>query len=705
MRRLLVFGLALSAGLSFGATKEKPAFVIALKGVPQADIVVPAKALPAVRYAADELKYHLDKVFSADFEIVSEDRLDASRHPWHFYLGPTRAAAAGGIPGRELKRDERLLKTSGNGFYLVGNDSGISYEHIPFTWCVRSTGTLFAVYDFLETDLKVRWIWPGETGEVIPKRRSRGLRAIDRGGVEPLAERYFHGTATWGAKVGFTSMAAFNAFYAAQAKFLVRHRNGRNRNTRSGHSFEDWWERFGQTHPEYFNLLPDGTRRPFHGGNLVTMCCSEPGVWRQKAADWNEWWQKAGKPGWYEPWVNCCENDSAGLCTCPNCRAWDPPDPRFKIHPYWKGGFTREFMDDLWRKPGPNHGDWALSWIVGDNRWDIPEHDSNVKPTAPLGDRYARFYNHIQEEVAKFNPDARVVGYAYENYVEAPQKTKVDPRVIIEFVPRSYLPYDRTESEFFRRHWLGWRKAGVKDFVYRPNFMLACGGYHLDQGRLILGDFAFAYTNGMDSCTYDSLRGSWAAHALMDYAVVRAMRDPLLGYDRAREEMLSAFGDAQDEVAKFFDAVAANSARHSFADIRKMSWANHTGAQGGGSHGNCGAILEEYFEDRFFTDGNAILDRAVRAAEGDAEVIARIEFLRKGLRNTELTRAVRIAQKRWKRDAGDAAKKAAFDAAFRKMCDYRASVEGDFVCNFADSARSERNSMGWPHGDIQENAK
>ena len=683
-----------------GAKKGSP-FLVAQGGVPKADIVIPAKPLDAVLYAADELKYHLDKAFGADFRIVSEDACADGGMPYHFFLGDTKAAKAAGILGRDLKPDERYLKHEGNGLYLVGRDSNISRSAIPNTQTFRSLGTLYAVYDFLETELKVMWIWPGETGEVIPKRSSLAVHGLERGGIEPLDERYFWGT-TGGELIGFSNRQAYDRFFAAQTKFLVRHRLGRRLNTITGHSFGDWWKRFGKEHPEYFNLLPDGTRRPLHLQTLVTMCCSEPGVWKQKAADWNEWWQKTGKVGGFEPWVSCCENDSAGLCTCAKCRAWDPPDPRFGQHPYWKGGLTREFLDSLWKEKGPNHGEWALSWFVGDNRWDIPEHDSNVKPVAPLSDRYANFYNHIQAEAVKYEPRARVVGYAYENYVEAPQMTKVDPRVIIEYVPRSYLPYDKTESEFFRKHWMGWKKAGVKDFRYRPNYMLACGGYHLDQGRLILSDFAFAYTNGMRSCMFDSLRGSWAAHALMDYALIRAMRDPLHGYDRARSELLSAFGKAHREVAEFLDGVRAHSEHWTFADIRKMSWANHTGAQGGGSFGNCGAILGEYFNDRFFVDGAAILDRAEKAADGDDTVITRIGFLRKGLRNAELTRAVRIAQKDWQKSGGDTEKEAAFKAAFKAMNDYRASVEGDFVCNFADSARSERNSMQWPHQKIME---
>ena len=676
-------------------------FLVATDGVPKADIVIPENPKDAVRYAAEELKHHLDKAFDASFKIVTEDAIGESGMTYHFFLGDTKAAASAGIPSRELKMDERCLRHKGCGLYLIGRDTNTGRADITNVQTVKSLGTLYAVYDFLETELGVMWIWPGETGEVIPNRSSLAVSTLDRGGVEPLDQRYFYVTygGERGKKIGFSNLQAFNRFFEAQSKFVLRHRHGRRINTMSGHSFENWWERFGKDHPEYFNLLPYGERRPFHLPLNVTMCCAEPGVWRQKAADWIAWWRETGKKGGYEPWVNCCENDSAGLCTCEKCRAWDPPDPRFRQHPYWNGSLTREFLDSLWKEPGPNHGDWALSWMVGDNRWDIPEHDANLKPVAPLSDRYANFYNHIQAEIVQYEPKARVIGYAYENYVEAPQKTMIDPRVIIEYVPRSYLPYDKTESEFFRKHWMGWKNAGVRDFLYRPNYMLACGGYHLDQGPLILADFAFAYTNGMRGCTFDSLRGSWSAHALMEYALIRAFRDPLHGYDKARDEMLSAFGGARKEVAEFLDGVCAHSASWTFADIRRISWANHAGKQGGGSFRNCAAILAEYFNDSFFSNGYSTLDRATKAACGDAKVLARIDFLRKGLRNTELTRAVRIAQKEWKK-SGDEAKKKSFEAAFKAMNDYRASVEDDFVCNFAFTALNERNGMQWPHKEL-----
>ena len=683
-----------------GGTQQKQpsaAFVVAKDGVIKADIVIPAKPLDAERYAADELKHHLDKAFSASMKIVSEGSFNPSNFPCHFYIGATAAAKRAGIPGRELKKDEHVVKTVGNGLFLLGRDSDIKYKDIGNIWNPTIYATIYAVYDFLETEMGVKWIWPGPTGEVIPKRRTLELGALDRRSVEPLEERYLHGTAPWGMpKVGFSSEEAAARFYAGQNQFLVRHRVGRRRRTKSGHSFESWWKRFGTSHPEYFNMLPGGVRRPASAGGLVTMCVSEPGVWKQKVEDWKEWWKKDGARYGFAPWVNCCENDFVALCQCPKCRAWDAPDERFAKAPYWNGTWTIADIDRIRKEKGV----YGLNSMMNDNRWGIPKDDSSLRPIPSLADRYAKFYNAVQAEVRKVDPKAQVAGYAYENYLEPPKETKVDPSVVIIYVPRSYFPYDKTESDYFRKGWMGWRKAGVKEFMYRPNIMLAGGNYPFDQGRLLLADFAFAYTNGMNACEFDSLRGSWACHALLDYALIRAFRDPLHGYDRAREEMLSAFGPAREEVAKYLDAVRRHTEKWSFAAIRRIAWQNSTGGNhGGGSYHNSPAILGDYFDEKFFTEGYALLDAAKRRASADAEVAMRVEFLRKGLRDAELTRRTRIAEKAMNEAPDDAARKAAFEAAFKKMNEYRASVEGDFVCNFRYEGRTEMR-MKWPHKEL-----
>jgi hypothetical protein len=187
----------------------------------------------------------------------------------------------------------------------------------------------------------------------------------------------------------------------------------------------------------------------------------------------------------------------------------------------------------------------------------------------------------------------------------------------------------------------------------------------------------------------------------MLYALVRSFRDPLHGYEKAKAEILSAFGAAKKPIRRYLDKIRENTTRHTFAEIQKMAADNHTGSQSGGSFGNCTAIVGEFFNDRFFAEMNALLDEAAALAKGDREITARIEFLRMGLKDTEFTRKTRLAQKAYVADRKNSAKKAAFDAAFKAMNDYRATIEKNPVCNFNAAAFREWTGMRWPHGKVK----
>ena len=676
MKTVVLVALSCCAALSVRAAD----FVLAEGGRLKADVVVPDAMNGVERYASEELAYHLEKAYGVRPAVLKESEAAKSAAASHVYLGATKAAKAAGLPGRELTDEERVVAVRGNALFLLGQDRDTTYGEAENPWPIASRGTLYAVYDFLETELGVCWLWPGPTGEVIPKGRDVRLSRLERGGVEPLAERLFYGFGYQGAN-GFSCEAASREFAAVQMKFLVRHRLGRRDQVSGGHAFGDWWKKYGKEHPEYFNLLCDGTRRPNSTPDLVTLCVSNPDVWKRLADDFDAWYKKTKfDRRTRRPVVFCYENDNAGLCTCPKCRAWDPEDERFAKSPYWNGSLTTADLDAMKRKSG-----WNLAELVGDNRWGVCELPPEKKFVAPLADRYLSFYNHVLAEVRKRHPDARAMGYAYENYLEAPKKMRVSEGVLIEFVPRTYFPYDREESDNFRRDWKGWCDAGARDLMLRPNYMLAGGNYPFDQGRVILGDFAFAYTNGMTRCCFDSLRGSHSAHALMDYALLRAFREPTRGYDRSRREMLAAFGPASDAAAAYFDAVRAHTEKWTLPAFREISWKNSTGGTlGGGSFFNGAAILADYFDDGFFPKMNGLLETAKEAAKGDAEVLARIGYLQKGLKDAELTRNVRVAQKRG----------SGFDEAQAALKAYRASVERDWICNFACEFKAEK-VCGW----------
>jgi len=90
-------------------------------------------------------------------------------------------------------------------------------------------------------------------------------------------------------------------------------------------------------------------------------------------------------------------------------------------------------------------------------------------------------------------------------------------------------------------------------------------------------------------------------------------------------------------------------------------------------------IADVVFTPEVMATGHAILGRAAAASKGDRTASARVDYLRKGLRNAELTMAVQTTYRAYKtsRDASE------YRAALRALDGYRVSVETDCVGNMA----------------------
>ena len=271
-----------------------PQVTIFKDGAYKADIVLPAKVGGVEKYAAEELAYHFTKAFGKAPEVVGEDALDPSRHPCHIYVGATKAAATAGLPVGKLADEEHVVKTVGNGLYLLGGDADTAYSEVMEVRKIAMRGTLYAVYDFLENEMGVKWLWPGATGEVVPKRAILKVGTLDRRAQEPLEFRQY-AFGDYSDKTGFAKPEHARTFFREQKKFLLRQRHGKRRAFRSGHSFAQWWKKYHEKHPEYFNLLPNGKRMPQRSANLCTMCVSDPGVCLQRVEEWRQWWEKESR--------------------------------------------------------------------------------------------------------------------------------------------------------------------------------------------------------------------------------------------------------------------------------------------------------------------------------------------------------------------------------------------------------------------------
>ncbi len=573
-------------------------------GRPAAVIVTADRPNAVCTYAATELAYHVRKASGAQLRIVTESTIPSDAGS-RIYLGATRAAHATGLAFEHLAPETFILKSAPGALYIVGADTDGSApadtagsEDLynapgksigdPLNMNT-SAGTLFGVYEWLERDLGVRWLWPGELGTLVPKRTDVTAHAV----AATIAPRFFQRAVRPGlsftfdhAALGFTPQAAA-AYAHDQTVFLRRNRMGRGVAMTYHHAFVDWWEKYGPEHPDWFQLLPDGKRGPAKPGGRFSMSVSNPGLQQQVVALWKA--QPAPRPHY----INAVENDILGLCTCPDCLAWDGPEPA--------------------------------------------DYSTFTPPTSKMfgsrfvTDRYAKFWLAIQQLAAKDDPEVNVVGYAYENYFQPPTSgVKLNPHIVVGFCPSSYwYPRPPDEHAWVKQQWTGWSETGARLFS-RTNYFL--DGYCMPFifAHQFADDFQHEARHGMVATDFDSLTGQWSTQGPNLYLLMQLQTRPDADPDALLAEYYSAFGGAAAAVKAYFDYWENYTMTHrpllvkSFADLGASRWRTFARA------------AQAVFPPSCFPPAEAILATARMAAAGDREAAERVAFLADGLAHAQL---------------------------------------------------------------------
>lgn len=575
-----------------GSVVESAGFEVVINHTPNAVIVIPDQTKATVKYAAEELVYHIEKSTQARLSVVRESELSASDRQ-RIYLGETQAARAANIFPQQLPLETFVIRTQADALFIAGNDA-VDEPLVttpPFGTFNNSAGTLFGVYEWLERDLGVRWLWPGELGTYVPKRSLVVVSEFD----EVVKPRFFQRNvrsgvfATPSPALGFTPKAK-EEYFREQTVFLRRNRMGRSKRMHYGHAFVDWWEKYGAEHPEWFQLV-GGKRGPAQPGARYGMCVSNPGL-QQQIVDL--WLQKSqGSPERLPDFINVVENDFIGVCECQDCRAWDGPEPADSMKFY-----------------APNISLYGKPFV---------------------SDRYARFALAVQKLATKHRPDVSVVGYIYFNYFQAPTSgVKLNPNVVLGFCPPAgWYPRSAEEDQWYKDQWKGWQETGATLFV-RTNYFL--DGYTMPFvfARQFAQDFQYQAAHGMAGTDFDSLTGQWATQGPSLYLLMRLHSRPNASVENLLEEYYTAFGPAARAVKAYFDYwenyTMTNRPRvmDTFYDrvaLRYRSWAK---------------VAHRVFPVESFEPGNALLEQALKAAEGDADATARVRFLQVGLAHARL---------------------------------------------------------------------
>ena len=509
--------------------------------------------------AARELALHL--------ELISGGKLAPSGNGFVFHIGKV-------APGSKkvATTTEANYAIDGKTVYFWG------YDKVPNTlendkpiWLDSrntSTGTMSAVYNFLEKELGVRWIRPGDEGIVFAPRTSINLP--DKKSDHWVMPLLMTGVRTYFWRFHLmkdANAAAPEVFRMTENEvselqyqdklYSRRQRHGMHFYFRYGHAFGNWWDKYGKDHPEWFGMDSTGRRgldMAYRGREKL--CLSNPEVIEAIAKEYIA----AGKPAYY----NVCPNDGTpGFCFCKNCLALD----------------TR---------------------TKGENFY------------AHLTDRYLWFWNRLTARLMKERKDVVIVTYIYSYYRLPPRREKVEypDNMLFGMVPNMFDDNVKFFSE--------WKKAGAKRIFLRPNDL--CHGTPMPRGleKRIYDKFQQARTFNIFGTDYDGGFGNRSID-LECYVAFRMVHNPELSFDDIMKEYCSAFGAAAPEVAEFHAKWREQGEKIIPRVDAWLKERNRYLNDAGQIPGVVNMEITRYYPDEIFNVTDAILEKGLKKSLAPAE--------------------------------------------------------------------------------------
>lgn len=577
----LVIG-SIAVATTAAASAAEPVTLVK-DGRAQAVIVLAATPSAAASQGAALLTEHLAQMSGARLETRREDTLgevkvqDGRLVPprgsaWKAFLlvGESELARKLGATADGLGAGGILVRSAGNAVVVLGPDAQTRSD----PW-----GSRHAAVALLE-ELGCRYLWPGETGKVVPARKTVAVAPLEKRFTPPIGQRAIRmmpkGPRRFDEGLQFLGLApdAYEKMFASAAA------------TRSAGSWTDWqglggdlglrgghagaglrggWAEHGQAHPEWFALQPDGTRDQSAAAERWRECPSNPALLDYVV---NDIIARVRQDPTI-PSISLSPNDGgySSFCMCENCRKLDPPEAP------------------------------AVSILLFDK---VGQSARKTISYPSLSDRYVHYWNAIAERVTKVHPQLLFVIDAYSVYATPPVREKLHPNLVVRYVPSS------------PSGWEGWQAAGAKRIYWRPNNLHS--GYmegilNRVQGRQIAETMRLLADGGMLATDIQGIYNNWATAGLSYYVAARTCWNPHLGYDTILDDYCQAgFGAGAPAIRRYFQRAESLN---------------------GTAPGQIApAVISEL---------TALLDEAARAAGGDKEVRRRIDFLRKGLEFTAIS--------------------------------------------------------------------
>ena len=589
---------------------QKP-LVLTQNGQGRCIIVLGNNPSAAAGDAARELQQTIRTMSGAAVSIKREQDIgNATAETVHVLVGDSRAAKEVGLESRHLPPEGLVVKTVGSRLVLLGSD--IAPNGRP------TDGTFFAIATFEEEILGCRWLWPGDSGTVIPRKKTIAVPAdLDIRQSPRLIMRRLRTCLGNGwyltnevkNRLDF-SMNDYARMTEESELWLRRQKLGASVNLGTAHAYENWYDLYHDKRPEYFAMQLDGTRRwdtSWRRRDFAKLCVSNPIVVKKIIDDALTSIRQAAKapvtkmlPGLKHSAtprdaISIGHNDGgqSGFCLCENCKALDVPEApaRFKLR-YPTGSI------------------------------DYPA----------LSDRYMVFNNRIAEGITEHFPDVYLLAFAYGATTPPPVKVKAHPNVVIQYVgpdtfpdsPYIWSPYDsEMDWKTQREEWDAWTQSNAK-LSWRPNWLRASLGMLMLYPHKVGSDIRYFADSGLIGTDFDTMMNDWGSQGLNYYVIAKLLWDLDGDVDQIIEDYCQhGFGPAAGEVKTLFDHVEQMTLERARQWDEPKPWINPE-------------MIAFFANEEFLSKADLLLEKARAKIENKPELSERINFLADAVAFTRL---------------------------------------------------------------------
>jgi hypothetical protein len=457
-------------------------------------------------------------------------------------------------------------------------------------------GLTHAIYWFLEKYFGVRWLWPGELGEVVPRISEVKL---PEGRIAQEPDFYHRAIYTEGAL--WRERSNIYACYAdigATPEYFKEFDTWHAHNRMGGLRVEDGHrlgqvlppQDYGEEHPDYFALI-DGVRQTEYvdGKHGNHGCFCNPEVVDVMA----EYCARRLDAGGEVDVFTIGSNDGHAMCECDLCHEFERQ----------MGGevvSAARHMDNVTNETGDTQ-----------------------KQLIASTDRMMWQANEIARKVKKTHPNKRLLALLYSTYRTPPRKLKLDEYVIGQFCIMGHLFY----NEQIRQRELDLLTGMSPSVPALGIYEYQCNGAWPDLQRIyprLLGRNIEDYHKaGARFFATQAARG-FATNGINLYILTKKLWD--VNADTAEiidDYCKSGFGEGAKWMQKYFDAFEQRwQQSESFTNTASLSMQH--------------LFVHELYPPEFLSQRRAEIEQARAAVPRNSDQAARVDFIARGLRQLEV---------------------------------------------------------------------